>query len=92
MTAVREENAYYVRSSVIKSDGAAAIEDMDIWHKRLGHANRRIIEEMKKENLVIGMKEDGKEKRQCEPCVEGKMCRRTHPRLTDKKTSRITEL
>lgn len=47
---------------------------------------------MKKENLVIGMKEDGKEKRQCEPCVEGKMCRRTHPRLTGKKTSRIMEL
>lgn len=81
-----------VRSSIVNSEGAAAIADMDIWHKRLGHVNRRIIEEMKKEDLVTGIKEDSGEKRQCEPCIEGKMCRKAHPRLIGKRTSRIMEL
>ena len=30
MTAVRKENAYYVRSSIINNEGAAAMEDIDI--------------------------------------------------------------
>ena len=47
---------------------------------------------MKKEDLVIGIKEDSKEKRQCEPCVARKMCQKTHPRLTGMRTSRIMEL
>lgn len=92
MTAVRKENAYFVRSSIITNEGAAAMEDMDVWHRRLGHVNKRIIEEMKKEDLVIGIKEESKEKRQCEPCVAGKMCRKAHPKLTGIRTSRIMEL
>lgn len=33
MKAVREENAYYVRSSVVENEIAATVNDMDIWHK-----------------------------------------------------------
>jgi len=84
MTAVREENAYYVKLSTIRKEIVAVTKDIDIWYKRLGHTNKRIVEEMKKENLV---KEMNKEKRQCEPCVEGKMCRKLHL-----KTGRILEL
>lgn len=47
---------------------------------------------MKKDNLVIGMKETDKEMRQCESCTEGKMCRKGHPRLTERKTKCIMEL
>jgi len=46
---------------------------------------------MKKKDLVIGMSEN-KEQKQCEPCIEGKRCRKTHPRLTSRKTSNIMEL
>jgi len=47
---------------------------------------------MKKKNLVIEINEDNKEKKQCEPCIAGKICRKTHPRLMDIRTSRIMEL
>jgi len=47
MTAVREENAYYVKSSIVRNETATATKDIDIWHKRFGHANKRIVEEMK---------------------------------------------
>ena len=92
MTAVREENAYYIKSSVIKNETAARTEEMDIWHKRFGHTSKKIIEEMKKEDLVTGLKETDKEISQCETCVEGKMCRKAHPRLTRRKTNKIMEL
>ncbi|KAG5308157.1 POLX protein, partial [Pseudoatta argentina] len=92
MTAVRKENAYYVKSSVIKNEKAARTSEIDIWHKRFGHTNKKIIEEMKKEDLVIGLKETDKMISQCESCVEGKMCRKAHPRLTHRKTKKIMEL
>lgn len=63
LTAVRQENAYYVRSLIMNDEEAAVTEDMNIWHKRLGHANKRVIEDMKKENLVTGIQEDSEEKR-----------------------------
>ena len=43
MTAVRVQDAYHVRISI---NHEATNED--IWHKRLGHANKNIIEEMRK--------------------------------------------
>ncbi|KAG5312867.1 POLX protein, partial [Pseudoatta argentina] len=92
MTAVRKENAYYVKSSVIKNEQAARTSEIDIWHKRFGHTNKKINEEMKKEDLVIGLKETDKMISQCESCVEGKMCRKAHPRLTHRKTKKIMEL
>lgn len=91
MTAEREENAYYVKTS-ISMEKAGVINDTDIWHKRLGHTSKRTIEQMRKEDLVTGMGEKDKEMRQCESCVEGKMCRKPHPRLPGKKTTRIIEL
>jgi len=46
----------------MKDEAIAVTEDVDIWHKKLGHANKRVIEEMKKENLVIGIKEDSEKR------------------------------
>lgn len=77
---------------MIKNETAARTEEMDIWHKRFGHTSKKIIEEMKKEDLVTGLKETDKEISQCETCVEGKMCRKAHPRLTRRKTNKIMEL
>ncbi|KYQ55154.1 Copia protein [Trachymyrmex zeteki] len=92
MKAVRKENAYYVKSLIISKEAVAIANDIDVWHKRLGHTNMRVIEEMKKEDLVIGMNEIIKIKKQCEPCAEGKMCRKSHPKVTGRRTDRIMEL
>lgn len=35
MKATREENAYYVKST--SNSEAATTEEIDIWHRRLGH-------------------------------------------------------
>lgn len=91
MTAVRIGNAYYVRSFVVKNESANMTNDVNLWHQRLGHANKRVVEEMKREELVIGMNED-ELKTLCEPCVEGKSCRKAHHRLEQRRTTSIMEL
>lgn len=48
MTAVRRDNAYYVESMIMDNEVATVTMDEDIWHRRLGHINKRDIEEMKK--------------------------------------------
>ncbi|KAG7198936.1 hypothetical protein KM043_015748 [Ampulex compressa] len=88
MKAEQVGNAYYIEPTKI-NETAATSQGTDIWHKRLGHASKKIVEEMKKEGLVIGMTE--KENKQCESCMEGKMCRKNHPLLKNKKANEIME-
>lgn len=92
MEAVREGNTYYVKSSIINNEAAAAMKDLDVWHQKLGHANKRMIEDTKKKDLVIGLEEERSLKKQCEPCLEGKMSHKTHPRLEERKTKNIMDL
>ena len=92
LMAVRERNSYYVNSIVKRAERINTANENDIWHKRLGHASKGIIEEMKNEGLVDGMRESNQINVQCESCVEGKTCRKTHSRLVERKTSRILEL
>lgn len=73
MTAKREENAYYAKTS-ISMEKADIISDTNIWHKRLGHTNKKTVEQMRKKDLVTGMGENDKKMRQCKSCVERKMC------------------
>ncbi|XP_043527949.1 uncharacterized protein LOC122538172 isoform X1 [Frieseomelitta varia] len=65
----REQDAYYVRTFINHEKTAAMSTNDDIWHKRLEHANKDIIEEMRKKNLALGM--ESRWKRVCESCVEG---------------------
>lgn len=55
MTALRIKNAYYVRSVLVNETAAAVSIEEDIWHKRMGHANKEIINKMKRKILVLGM-------------------------------------
>ncbi|XP_015435178.1 PREDICTED: uncharacterized protein LOC107190809 [Dufourea novaeangliae] len=92
MKAVRKGNAYYVESIGTNSEVVTATFEDNIWHKRLGHVNKRIIEKMKKEELVIGMKEENRMNIQCKGCVERKACRKIHPKLERRKSKEIMEL
>lgn len=47
---------------------------------------------MKKKDLVIGLEEERSLKKQCKPCLEEKMSRKTHPRLEERKTKNIMDL
>lgn len=92
MRAERDGNAYYVNSSMLNNETAATSQDIDIWHRRLGHANMKIIKEMKKEDLISGINESTKKGKICESCIEGKMCRKNHPRLDYRRTNEIMKL
>lgn len=91
MIAVKIGNGYCVESKT-NNEEATMTTDIDIWHQRLGHVNRKIIQEMKKKNLVIGMKEQSKRNVPCESCVEDKTCRKVHPRLKNRRAKEILEL
>ena len=92
MTAVRRGNAYYVESMATSHEVVIAAVEEDIWHRRLGHVNKRTIEDMKKEELVDGMKEHDRINVQCECCIEGKACRKVHARLGYRRTNGILQL
>ena len=51
------------------------------WHKRLGHLNHKSMNNMKK--LVLGMNYDTEEYQVCEPCIMGKMSRKSFPKSQD---------
>ena len=57
------------------------VQDNEIWHRRLGHVNKDLIEEMKEKDLVLGMERIRERYKQCESCIEGKACQKTHHRL-----------
>lgn len=88
MKAVREGNGYYVKSMIINDELVTTTKEDSIWHRRLGHGNSKVIEDMKTQDLVIGMKESNKLDTQCEFCVEGKACRKVHKRLENRRTRR----
>lgn len=52
ITAMRVQDAYYERISV---KNAAVSTNNERWHKRLGHANKDIIDEMRRNNLALCM-------------------------------------
>ena len=76
MTAVRIKNAYCVSFFLVNERAAAASTEEDIWHKRMGHAHKEITNQMKRENLVLGMTCDWKN--ECKSCIEGKVCKKSH--------------
>lgn len=64
-----------------------------IWHQRYGHLNKNYIDDLKKENLVSGMKiRSGESVEKCEPCILGKMKRKSFPKSSETKTSCVLEL
>lgn len=57
-------------------------ESLDLWHARLGHANKKIVSEMAKNDNIIGMQCDKSHvpaQARCEACILGKQCRKTFP-------------
>ena len=68
--------------------GAGVVADIDIWHKRVGHANVQRLRSMQTKELVTGLpkfKVDGMQKI-CEACQFGKQTKHAFPH--DKNVSR----
>lgn len=63
-----------------------------MWHRRLGHVNKDLIEEMKEKDLVQGMEKMSEKYKQCEGCIEGKACQKTNHRLNRRRAEKIMDL
>ncbi|CAI7895270.1 unnamed protein product [Closterium sp. NIES-54] len=78
------ENTAVTELQQLKLPVAAAAEvvDINLLHKRMGHANTQRIKEMMKKNMAAGVKVSGAEEThmKCDSCVEGKATKAPHPR------------
>lgn len=64
-----------------------------IWHKRFGHRDLAVLDQLKAGNLVDGFTvQDCKLRQVCESCLEGKLPRRPFPLVSNSRASRILDL
>jgi transposase InsO family protein len=71
------------------------VEDIGIWHKRVGHVNLQRLKLMEKQNLVGGLPKFGTEEvmsEVCEACQLGKQARHPFPIQTTHVSSKPLEM
>lgn len=90
LTAKHEGNAYHIKSLMINDEIAAVSQDIDVWHRRLEHASKKIVEQMDKEDLVVGMKKAIEKRNQCKSSRK-KNAQEESSRLDCRKTNEIME-
>ena len=91
---VRIANTCYgITPSISNKCFSAKINQVDLWHQRLGHASHKQLEKISKCDVVIGLPKFEKiEKCICGPCQMGKQVKSKHPSITKVQTSRPLEL
>ena len=90
---VRTANNYYgITPSISNKCFSAKINQVDLWHQRLGHASHKQLEKISMCDAVIGLPQFEKiEKCICGPCQMGKQVKSKHPFVTKVQTSRPLE-
>ena len=87
------DNCYGITSSISNKCFSAKINQVDLWHQRLGHASHKQLEKISKCDAVIGLpKFDKIEKCICGPSQTGKQVKSKHLSVTKVQTSRPFEL
>ena len=67
------DNCYGITTSISNKCFSAKINQVDLWHQRLGHASHKQLEKISKCDAVIGLPKFEKiEKCICGPCQMGK--------------------
>ena len=67
------DNCYGITPSITNKCFSVKINQVDFWHKQLGHASHKQLEKISKCNVVIGLPKFEKiEKSICGPCHMGK--------------------
>ena len=86
-------NCYGITSSISNKFFSAKINQVDLWHQRLGHASHKQLEKISKCDAVIGLaKFDKIEKCISGPCQMGKQVKFKHLSVTKVQTSKPLEL
>ena len=67
------DNCYGLTPSISNKCFIAKIDQVDLWHQRLGHASHKQLEKIFKCDAVVGLPKFEKiDKCICEPCQIGK--------------------
>ena len=73
------DNCYGITPSISNKCFSAKINQVDLWHQRLGHANHKKLEKISKCDTAIGLPKIEKiEKCICGPCQMGKQVKSKH--------------
>ena len=91
---VRTANNYYgLTPSISNKCFSTKIDQVDLWHQRLGHASHKQLEKISKCDAVIGLPKFEKiDKCICGPCQIGKQVKFKHPSVASVQTSKPLEL
>ena len=75
-------------------DCLAVLEDTtNLWHRRLGHLNLKLLKYLQTNVLVKGLPNiHDKPKNKCEPCLKGKQVKSSHKPINKVTTARCLEL
>ena len=78
------ENCYSITPSISNKCFSAKINQVDLWHQRLGHASHKQLEKISKCDTVIGLPKFEKiDKCIYGPYQMGKQVKSKHPSITD---------
>lgn len=79
------------RASHVKS--AHMIDCQHVWHKRFGHRDPTVINEILKNDLAIGLKaRDCGIHEKCVSCLKGKLARQPFPKKSESKSKAVLDL
>ena len=87
------DNCYGLTLSISNKCFRAKIDQVDLWHQRLGHASHKQLKKISKCDVVIGLPKFEKiDKCICGPCQIDKQVKSKHPSIPSVQTSRALEL
>ena len=92
------DNCYGIIPSTSNKYFSSKINQVDLWHQRLGHASHKQFEKISMCDVVIVLpiiglpKFEKIEKCICGPCQMGKQIKSKHPFVIEVQTSRPLEL
>ena len=87
------ENCYGLTPSISNKCFSVKIDQVNLWHQRLGHASPKQLEKISKCDTVVGLTKFEKiDKCICGPCQIGKQVKSKHPSVVSIQTSRPLEL
>ena len=81
------DNCYGITPSISNKCFCAKINQVELWHKRLGHASHKQLEKISKCDVVIGLPKFEKiVKCICRPYQMGKQVKSKHSSVTEVQT------
>lgn len=76
-----------MKSLVLNDKATTLTIEIDIFDKGHDHVNSRFIN--KNKDLVVDMRESDQLNRQCESCVEERVCQKVHLKMESRKLSKV---